>query len=193
MGAQPYRTRTRRPAALGVNVVFVVGRNAIVAVLVVGVTAVEASAATSDPRLDLNVAFGRQVVHATPGSSCLSGRSGGRGRDGRCVDAKYPLRTSGQLVLAARKQLRMRAGAPVVEAEVRLLAQGYASDPAVFEAKAVRQARDPRRFRLTLPRRLPCATIADVVVRYADGVANFWAAVKTPRCVRVDPDDEDED
>jgi hypothetical protein len=172
--------------------VLVVGRNAILAVLVAGVGAVGAAAATSDPRLELNVAFGRQLVHATPSSSCLSGRQGGRGRDGRCSDAKYPLRTAGRLVLAPRKQLRMRTGAPASEVEVRLLAEGYASDPPVFERTAVRQARDPQRFRLSLPRRLPCAAIADVVVRYPGGVVSFWAAVKTPRCVRVEPQDEEE-
>jgi hypothetical protein len=188
MGAEPYLT------ASGNRIAAVVGRNTILAVLVAGAGAAGASAAAGEPRLELNLAFGRQVVHATPGSSCLDGRraaAAGRGRGGRCVDARYPLPTAGELVLAPRKQLRMRAGAPVVEAEVRLLAEGYASDPPAFEATAVRQARDRRRFRIALPRRLPCARIADVVVRYADGVANFWAAVKTPRCVRVDPDDAD--
>lgn len=197
------RTRARvrprpRPRATGApaNVPAVVGRHAILAVVVAGAGAAGASAATGDPRLELNLAFGRQVVHATPGSSCLDGRgatAGGRGRAGRCVDAKYPLRTQGELVLAPRKQLRMRAGAPVVAAEVRLLAEGYASDPPVFEATATRNARDRRRFRVVLPRRLPCARVADVVVRYPSGVANFWAAVRTPRCVAVEPDDDAED
>ena len=145
--------------------------------LILGALATTAPAAGDDPRLRLHVAGAGKVAQATPGSYCLSD-----GQQAICSDAAYPLRTTGRTSLVGGRTRRVRSGAVPKQVHLRLLANRRLSDRAVFEADLTPLDRDPRRFVLRLPKRLRCARIADVFVRYPDGDADFWAAVTVPGC-----------
>jgi hypothetical protein len=156
-----------------------------IAILAVAATAAAAPAAGTDPRLILDTAFGSQVVRATAGSYCLRTPRPDGTAQGLCADSIYPLRTRGSLTLAGGGALRLVFGGRPTSVHLKLLRSRNPADAsAVIETRLAPVHGNRHRYRLRLPRRLPCAVIADVFVRYADGDADFWTALRTPHCVR---------
>jgi hypothetical protein len=146
-------------------------------ILICGAILMAARALADDARLVLHVAGAGKVVQATPGSYCLTS-------EGKpvCANGAYPLQTAGRTILRPGRTLRIRSAMAPASVHLRLLAHRRLSDPAVLEADLAPLNGDPRRFLLRLPKRIPCARIADVFVRYPDGDADFWAAVVVPGC-----------
>lgn len=157
-------------------------RTAMLATVAIALVAATAPAAGTDPRLRLDVALGDQAIRATSGSYCLQTPLPGGVSSGVCADSAYPLKTRGRLTLKAGGTLRLTFGGRPTSVRLRMLRGTDLQSTVVLKRILVPYRGDRRRYRLRLPQRLRCARIADVFVRYADGDADFWAAVRAPRC-----------
>jgi hypothetical protein len=139
-----------------------------------------APAATQPSELRVNVSSAGKSVRATAGSWCIT-RPRADGTPFRtCRDLPYPLHTRGRLKVSPGSRVTLGFAATPATVKARLLA-GERDRDQVYEAVVVKLS--ARRYRLSMPQRLPCGRVLDVYATYDGGDVDLWAAVSTPGCV----------
>lgn len=135
------------------------------------------AAAPDDPRRLIVRSLGREAA-ATIGANCFPNPDG---TGGTCVEAVYPLKTSGAVRIRPAGQVTLLTGAPATEVWWRLSRRSRSSgrEAQVAYGPTVARGSTGRRWVASMPRPLRrSATILGVFVRYANGYADFEARVR---------------
>ena len=143
-------------------------------------SAAAAPAATQPSETRLSVSSAGHAVRAAVGSWCIT-RPRADGTPFRtCRNFPYPLHTNGRLRISPGSRVVLAFGKAPVKVKARLLADERDRDQ-VYDTLPKRLS--PRRYRLSMPQRIPCGRVLDVYATYDGGDADLWAAVSTPDCV----------
>lgn len=138
-----------------------------------------AFAATTTPDYrKLIVQVGKQKVQATVGSYCIPDSSG----TGRCVDATYPLKTTGKVTVKRGGSVTLLFGAPMGTVHWQTARISGGKERATADGPAKLATRTKKRWTFTLPKNVRTnSTVLRFLAVAPNAYATFEVGLKVTK------------
>jgi hypothetical protein len=125
------------------------------------------------------------TAEATPGSMCTQPPSSEMSSPGICVDTGYPLPVYGRLPVRAGGPVVLESSVEASDLNAHLTRVRGGRFTPVGGRLTIRRL-SAKRWAVTLPARLHCASVLDVLLRWNNprdgrGDANFWGGIRQGR------------